>query len=66
MKEIRLCNKELRFKIACMPLTLRGTVLTWMIGLDPYFAMSRETYYRHYRILKKKWNIDIKCEYSNK
>lgn len=59
MKIIKI-NEKLRLKIAYMPLRLRGTVLTWLMGFNPYFAMSRDTYYRHYEELKETWGIDIK------
>jgi len=50
---------EEQLLIIKMPLRLRGTYITWRCGIEPYFLMSRETYYRHARELSNKWGIDI-------
>lgn len=51
--------------IARLPLSLRGTYITWRMGFNPYFMMSRETYYRHAKVMKQKYGIDIKKEYEH-
>ena len=50
--------------IVRLPLTLRGTYITWRMGFNPYFLMSRETYYRHAKVMKQKYGIDIKQEFK--
>lgn len=61
MKKIEITDAE-ALQVARMPLRLRGTWITWRLGFNPYFMMSRETYYRHYRELKERWGIDIKTK----
>jgi len=46
-----------------LPVRLRGTYITWLMGFDSYFLMSRETYYRHARELLK-YGVDIRKEES--
>ena len=46
-----------------LPCRLRGTWITWRLGFDPYFLMSRETYYGHVRELSKKHGIEIGKDY---
>tara|TARA_R110000787_G_scaffold263032_2_gene368736 strand:+ start:4804 stop:5004 length:201 start_codon:yes stop_codon:yes gene_type:complete len=57
-KSVALSAEE-QLLIIKMPLRLRGTYITWRLGFEPYFLMSRETYYRHARELSNKWGIDI-------
>jgi hypothetical protein len=47
-----------------LPVKLRGTYITWRMGVDPYFTMSRETYYRHANELSKKYGIEIRKAFS--
>lgn len=42
-----------------LPVRLRGTYVTWLMGYNPYFLMSRETFYRHKAELLSKYGIDI-------
>lgn len=42
-----------QLEIIKLPTILRGTYITWRMGFDPYFLMSRETFYRHAKELKK-------------
>jgi hypothetical protein len=49
--------------IVRLPLRLRGTYITWLMGFECYFMMSRETYYRHAQELLK-YGVDIRKEQS--
>ena len=51
---------EQQLLIVRMPCRLRGTYITWLLGFDPYFLMSRETYYRHAKELAKNYVIEIR------
>lgn len=57
--DITLTTEEQLFLIR-LPCRLRGTWITWKIGFDPYFLMSRETYYRHAAELEKKYGVNIR------
>jgi len=61
--EVNITPSE-QLQIIKLPLTLRGTYITWRMGFNPYFLMSRETYYRHAKVLKQKYGIDIKAEFK--
>lgn len=54
-----------QLQIIKLPLSLRGTYITWRMGFNPYFMMSRETYYRHAKVMKQKYGIDIKEEFKH-
>ncbi len=56
---ITLTAEEVLFLIR-LPLRLRGTWITWRTGFDPYFLMSRETFYRHARVLSAKYGVEIR------
>ena len=43
-----------------LPPRVRGTYLLWVMGYDPYFLMSRETYYRHAQIIED-YGADIRA-----
>ncbi len=43
-----------------LPCKLRGTWVTWKLGFNPYFLMSRETYYRHANELADKYGVEIR------
>ena len=51
---------EQQLLLVRMPCRLRGTYITWLLGFDPYFLMSRETYYRHAKELAKNYGIEIR------
>ncbi len=51
---------EQQLLLVRMPCRLRGTYITWLLGFDPYFLMSRETYYRHAKELIKDYGIEIR------
>lgn len=59
MKKINITAEEI-IMVGRMPLSLRGTWITWKLGFNPYFMMSRETFYRHWAELKDNYGIDIK------
>jgi hypothetical protein len=59
IKDITLTTEEQLFLVK-LPCRLRGTWITWRCGFDPYFLMSRETYYRHAEELAKKYDIEIR------
>lgn len=63
-EKIVLTTEEQLFLIR-LPLMLRGTWITWRMGFDPYFAMSRETFYRHARVLSSKYGVEIRVPYGN-
>lgn len=58
-KDIILTPEEQLFLVR-LPCRLRGTWITWKVGFDPYFLMSRETYYRHAKELEDKWGVNIR------
>lgn len=60
-KNITLTPEE-QLLIVRLPQRLRGTWITWKIGCNPYFLMSRETYYRHVSELSSKYGIEIRQE----
>ena len=41
-----ILSAEQQLQIIQLPVKLRGLYITWLIGCDPYFTMSRETFYR--------------------
>lgn len=61
--EVTLDTEEQLFLIR---LPLRGTYITWRMGFEAYFLMSRETYYRHANELSKKYGVEIRKPYSKK
>lgn len=63
--DITLTAEEQLFLIR-LPLRLRGTWITWRMGFDAYFLMSRETYYRHAALLQKKYGVEIRKPYKSK
>ena len=52
-------TKDQQLTFLRLPVKLRGTYVTWLMGYNPYFLMSRETYYRHKRELLSTFGIDI-------
>lgn len=52
-------TKDEQLTFLRLPVKLRGTYVTWLMGYNPYFLMSRETYYRHKRELLSTFGIDI-------
>ncbi len=54
-----ILEPEEQLIIIRLPQNLRGTYITWRMGFDPYFLMSRETFYRHARELAKR-GIEIR------
>ncbi len=44
-------GEEEQLKIVKLPVNLRGTYITWRLGFNPYYLMSRETFYRHKKAL---------------
>ena len=58
-KEVTLTTEQ-QLLLVRMPCRLRGTYITWLLGFDPYFLMSRETYYRHAEELATKYGIEIR------
>ncbi|VVT01090.1 Phage X family [Marinobacter salarius] len=52
-------TKDEQLTFLRLPVKLRGTYVTWLMGYNPYFLMSRETYYRHRQDLLSKYGIDI-------
>lgn len=52
-------TKDQQLQFLRLPVKLRGTYVTWLMGYNPYFLMSRETYYRHKRELLSNFGIDI-------
>lgn len=63
--EVTLTTEEQLFLLR-LPCRLRGTWITWRIGFDPYFLMSRETYYRHAAELAKKYGVEIRKGHGQK
>ncbi len=55
-----ILTTEQQLLLVRMPCRLRGTYITWLLGFDPYFLMSRETYYRHAEELATKYGIEIR------
>ncbi len=58
-EDVVLTAEEQLFLVK-LPCRLRGTWITWRLGFDPYFLMSRETYYRHADELARKYGIEIR------
>ena len=58
-KDVILTPEDQLFLVR-LPTNLRGTWITWRLGFNPYFLMSRETYYRHATELKKKYDVEIR------
>ena len=58
-KEVILSTEQ-QLLLVRMPCRLRGTYISWLLGFDPYFLMSRETYYRHAKELASKYGIEIR------
>ncbi len=54
---------EQQLFIIKLPSRLRGTYVTWLLGFNGYFTMSRETYYRHAQELLK-YGVDIRKDLS--
>ena len=59
IKDVTLTIEQ-QLLLVRMPCRLRGTYITWLLGFDPYFLMSRETYYRHARELSNDYGIEIR------
>lgn len=51
-------SAEEQLKILRLPTKVRGTYVIWLMGFNPYFLMSRETFYRHKRELEF-YGVDI-------
>ena len=52
-------NESDQLRALKLPPRVRGTFLIYLMGYDPYFLMSRETFYRHAGVIKKKIGTDI-------
>ena len=61
--EVTLTTDEVLFLIR-LPQRLRGTWITWRVGFDPYFLMSKETFYRHAKVLSAKYGVEIRKAYK--
>lgn len=61
--EVTLTTDEVLFLIR-LPQRLRGTWITWRVGFDPYFLMSKETFYRHAKVLATKYGVEIRKAYK--
>ena len=59
IQDIILTQEDQLFLVR-LPTNLRGTWITWRLGFNPYFLMSRETYYRHAKELAKKYGVEIR------
>jgi hypothetical protein len=55
-----ILSSEQQLFIVRLPCRLRGTYITWLLGFDPYFLMSRETYYRHAQDLSQNYGVEIR------
>ena len=62
-KAVTLTTDEQLFLVR-LPCRLRGTWITWRLGFDPYFLMSRETYYRHAEELATKYDTEIRKNFD--
>lgn len=62
MKTSVLLDEKYQLIIARLPVNARGTWITWRVGLNPYFLSSRETYYRHVKIIQQITGININSE----
>ena len=57
--EVTLTTEQ-QLLLGIMPCRLRGTYITWLLGFDPSFLISRETYYRHAKELAKNYGTEIR------
>ena len=55
-----ILTKKNQLFLVRLPCRLRGTWVTWKCGFNPYFLMSRETYYRHAEELATKYGVEIR------
>ncbi|WP_235188627.1 hypothetical protein, partial [Catenovulum agarivorans] len=52
-------NEKDQLTLARLPVNARGTWITWRCGMNPYFLCSRDTYYRHVKVIEKITGVDI-------
>lgn len=57
-----ILTPEDQLTLVRLPVNARGTWITWKIGVNPYFLSSRDTYYRHVKIIKEITGVDINKE----
>ncbi len=62
MKNNIILDEKDQLIIAKLPVNARGTWITWRVGFNPYFLSSRETYYRHVKIIREITGVDINAK----